>query len=396
MSNVFLDDLTEEVAFYVRQSRSIQMARVEAYLDGVVLAAEQVQDVRLTLLKEPPEVSGWNAAGAIFLTFVLESTVPGKVLSSLARLIFTPVLQMNVVFRALPKSPEGEALIDLAQRLSRIPPGRPQTGRSYIDTTGTGPFKSLTPARARRLEAQTFNEIVQSGISGRPGLGALGKESVVLYHAWLDAYVKGGSLEQDLSAITKAVVQNSSFALSRPIAAVPGTSPAVELRAAAYEYATLNKLGIQLQHDRLEALVRTSGFSPDGLAQVVKLCQWKELNVGQRADPIFSGLTAIRDRFALLFEAIIWARLERFVPERIGEGFSGVPTVTGDLDQYVGASGRIDKRLSDYWLDRFAAVVALRRGVTEEVWRKRDTGSRLFDLRDYFWAIVLEMPRLRA
>jgi hypothetical protein len=381
-----LEALTEETIFYIRQSRAIQLARVEAYLDGVVLAAEQVQDVRITLLSEPPEVSGWQAAGSVLLTFVLESSIPGKVLSRVASLLFKPILQMNVVFRALPKSPEGKALIAEARRLARMS----QPGTPVIVPTGSGLVRNPTGRPSREA---VFAAVLQAGAGGRGGLRALGKENVILYHAWLEDYVKRGSLEQDLSAVVKSVVQNQAVLFKKPSAegsAIPRMeSPAVAIRGAAYEYASLTKLGIQIHHDRLECLVRQEGFSPVGLESVVQLCEWEELDANAQRDQLQrSGLTAVRQQFALLFEAIIWARLEGFRPPRHA-GDPGAPTVTNN-DSFFG----IDKRLSDYWLNRFAGVLAARERVSEEEWTKKPTDWKLFRLQKYFWGIVTEMPRL--
>ena len=50
-------DLVEQAAALVRQSAAIDEARLDAFLDGAVIAAEQVQDTRLTVLEQPAELS---------------------------------------------------------------------------------------------------------------------------------------------------------------------------------------------------------------------------------------------------------------------------------------------------------------------------------------------------
>ena len=55
-----IDDYVEQVVLLVRQSAAVQEARVDAFLDGATFAAEQVQDVRLQMLENPAQVTGWD------------------------------------------------------------------------------------------------------------------------------------------------------------------------------------------------------------------------------------------------------------------------------------------------------------------------------------------------
>ena len=370
MSDALLDELTEEVVFQIRSSRAMQLARMDAYLDGVVLAAEQVQDIRLSLQETPPAVSGWEAAGSILLTFALDATIGGKVLAKAAQIIFTPVLRMNAVFRALPKSADGKRLVEQARTLARLnqpslPSGIPR---------GPGlPAQRIYPS-ARAARSDTFAAVLQGGAGGQPGLKALGKDNVVLYHAWLEAVVKGGSAtEHNVLAAAKAVRQAAGTTFTAPPPS-PTDSPSVALRAAAYDYASVTKLGIQLQHDRLETLVRGRHIEPPGLERVIELSQWDGIEV--------VGLSAIRRQFGLLFEAIVWARLYGFR--------APLPPRVTNNESYLG----IDERLSEYWMERFAFAVAPTRGLSVEEWRAQSMDARLFQLRDYFWEIVNRMPKL--
>ena len=85
--------LVEAWVLQIRQSCHVQLARVEAYLDAVVLAAEQVQDKRIEQLETPKEVTGWEYFGNVLLTLFLESTLPGKFLVAASKAIFTPILR---------------------------------------------------------------------------------------------------------------------------------------------------------------------------------------------------------------------------------------------------------------------------------------------------------------
>ena len=376
MNDAAFDELTEEIVFQIRQSRAVQLARVQAYLDGLVLAAEQVQDVRLKHQETPPAVSGWEAAGSLLLTFALDSTIAGKLLAKTAQVIFTPILRMNSVFRALPKSTDGKQLVEQALKLAQLNHPFRYDGLSASAKRLLPSFRRVSEARA-----QTISAVLQGGAGGVPGLKALDKQNVVLYHAWLDAVIKANSAsEKNFTAAAKTVRAAAKMSLeSAPLPT--GNSPGVDLRAAAYDYATVTSLGIQFQHDRFETLVRGRNIEPAALEKLIALFQWEDLDTPEGAAAA-AALSRCRREFALLFEAIIWARLYGFKRPY-------APAVTNNLS-YLG----IDQRHSDYWLERFASAVAPRWNISVDKWKAQSTERRLFQLREYYWDIVERMPRL--
>lgn len=367
--STLLDELTEEIAFQIRQSRTIQLARVDAYLDGVVLAAEQVQDVRLSLLEEPTVVNGWEAAGSVLLTFALESTIAGKALAKVAKTIFTPVLRMNSVFRRLPKSADGHRLMEQARRLARMN----DPGLSRVPGVAVERIYSRGSTGA-----QTFAAVLQAGAGGKGGLQALGKENIILYHAWLEAVIRGGSAstEQNLTAIAKSVREARNRVFTAPSPGAAESKP-VQVRALAYDYASLTRTGIQYQHDRLETLVRGRHVEPLGLEALAQLCSADDLNV---------RLIDIRKNYAVMFEALIWAQL-------YGCKRDQRPVSRGDGGFVFGAE-RVDQRLQNYWLERFEPALAPRSGLSLDEWNKLSFSDQSVHLKRYFWDIVDQIPRL--
>src|SRR5262245_53771459 len=105
----------EFAAVLVRESAIVEAERIQAVIDGVTLAGEQVQDVRLKLLENGPEVSTSMMVLDLFVFFALESTIAGKVLSAVTKGLLNRVLRSRAALELLPKSPYGRELRDLAR-----------------------------------------------------------------------------------------------------------------------------------------------------------------------------------------------------------------------------------------------------------------------------------------
>lgn len=345
--------LIEDLVFLIRQSCYIQLARVDAYLDGVVLAAEQVQDVRIRLQETKSEVTSWGQFFFdILLIGALESTVAGKVITKFTKLIFTPVLRQNKIFMALPKSADGVALKKQAERLARM------------------------NAPDRGAHSKIRNNILQKGAVG-PGLEALGRKDVQLYHASLEALIRGTEATQtNLIAAAKAINEGRTRAKPTSALSLGATDSAgVAILAAAQHYASLTRLGIQVRHARFEALARGQKVMPADLAPIIDAFGWEEIEL---------DLNDIRCRYMLLFEAVIWARLYGFDYEK---KTPHLPVIAGKFDG-------IPKNLSDYWLNRFGSSV----DAWNETLRENEKYKGLFynlspmvqmiKLQEYFWEIA--------
>jgi hypothetical protein len=378
--------LAEEVTLYVRQSSYIQHARVDAYLEGVILAAEQVQDKRIQFLETPPEVTGWEFVGNILLTFALESTIGGKLLAAITKRIFTPVLRQNAVFMAMPdwaKAPDGKALKKEAERLSRM---NSATRITTFPSGRTGPIET-----GRSSSTATIAAVLKKGAGGRPGLSALGREDVKLYHDSLEAIIRGTpDTATNLAAAAKSVREALQGERPKPAPYLGASdSTGVSILGAAQSYASLTRLGIQFRHAWLEWLLKARDLEPASLTYVIDLCAYEALELEVDGQKIELDLSDIRGRYKMLFEAVIWARLFGFDKNR------NQPRLQVSAEKFEG----VDQAFSDYWTRRFGSAIDGRYMNARDGYRAsfKDLSKReqLFFIQKYFWEIVTQLPRLK-
>lgn len=372
MSNPSLDfsgenysQLIEDLVFLIRQSCYIQLARVDAYLDGVVLAAEQVQDTRIRLLETPPEVTGWEFFGNILLTFMLESTIGGRFLADVTKRFFTPILRQNEIFMALPKPADSVALKQQVEKLTRM---------SIPDR---GSFSKIR------------NNILPKS-ADKTGLQVLGPENVQLYHASLEALIQGTEAAQtNLAAAAKAIREGWQQPKPTSPPSLGATdSTGVAILAAAQHYASLTRLGIQVRHARIEALVRGQKVIPADLVSITDAFGWEDLELDLNGRKIMCDLSDIRCRYKLLFEAVIWARLYSF------DYNQKMPHLFQNKAEFEG----IPANLSNYWLKRFGPSVDTWNETQETFpgsFYEAHPSNQIRYLREYFWEITKKLPHLR-
>jgi len=354
----------EDLIYLIRQSCAVQLARVDAFLDGIVLAAEQVQDMRLKFLETPPEVPAWKIIGQAALTFILESTIAGAILTAATKAIFTPILRQHAVFMALPKSLDGKALAESAKLLERI--------------------------RGRQVSAAFQRAMVVRGLE------ELGRENVKLYHDFLEAIVHGSdAVGTNLTAVAKAAreVVSGPSATPPPFLGVED-SAGVGILAAAQHYASITRLGIQVRHARFEREVRQNICTADELEIIAELVSWDDLKLdvgGGRQ--ISCNLGDIRTRYRIMFEAVIWTRVFGFDKSRNYPQTEPAEAL-GSKRKFVG----IDVAFSDYWCKRFADSIDSWNAKQSERYRFRGKFDKLFQqeqitvLQNYFWDIASNLP----
>ncbi len=377
------DQLIENVVNLIRQSRHIQLARIEAWLEGVVLAAEQVQDVRIRIVETPQELSGWKFYGELLWTAFLDTSLAGKLLAKATSIVFTRVLRQHRVFMALPKSAAGEQLKQQALKLARM---NSATQLTKLPSGRTGLLEVGRSSPQRTLAAA-----LQLGTGNQAGLQSLGKEEVQLYHASLEALVRGTpDAQKNLTAAAKMATR---YATSRGPTPAPSTTgdntPGVKIRGYAYNLAALTRLGVELRHDQMEALVRSRSVTPNDLALIVDIFGWEELEVnddnGQR---IVCDLNDIRDRVARKYEAVIWADLYGFrrpdSPKR-----------------YVnsGEFWNIDEETTKYWLARFGQDVdacnQCKWDPKHGLFAEQKFSEQTRRLQEYFWFVSETVAKYR-
>lgn len=324
-----VDALVEQVCLHVRESAAVQEARLDAFLDGAILAAEQVQDVRIAVVEQPAELEGWKFWLDIAITLALESNLAGKIVNRLTKAVFTPVVRSNALFLRLPKSPAGQELVKVAKTRS-------------------------APRRKGAAPRYTFDSVLKEGTRSLPGTAS--KESLKLYGASVRAFVNW-TADLDLgNAIAQAANKVRESGLpKRNDPLVVTNSAGVNILTQAQDYARASRLGIRIRHARFEAFVRGEAALPD-LATIVEGVDWQALPSEDGAETLGPSLAELRSKYALLLEALIWARLHGFALKNPQDrGGAGVPRIAANEDQPY---PDVKRPLQDYWFSRFRQPVA--------------------------------------
>src|SRR4051794_15685008 len=82
----------DDVLAAIRLSAQQDLERLSVITDAAVLAAEQVQDVRLDLLEQGPKVTTSDLIFDALLTFALESPIAGLAAKALTQAIVRPIV----------------------------------------------------------------------------------------------------------------------------------------------------------------------------------------------------------------------------------------------------------------------------------------------------------------
>lgn len=337
----------EHAVHWIRQSAYIQSERLQAFVDGVVLAAEQVQNIRLDLLEKGPEVEAGLALIDVFVVFLLESSIPGILLTSLAKKIIRPILRTGSLW----SKPYVREVKIWKQMMKE------------------GAITPLQFKEAMRMEA---NDKTYSSYAW--GIRALGRMSP--------------EAQQDITALGKAGREAFHKDFSQPTPLESTDTPGVSVLDAALAFASMHRLAIFYHHSMLEAVVRV-GISKETANSIMRVLSWETLE---------EDLKAIRDRFKLLYEAIIWALLC---------GFQKWKPIVGPTVRAPRLEG-VDKRLVGYWLRRFGEQIAewgksiktsevnrvgVRRAVFQsETFEDLPPYLQLEYLRAYFMTIIKDLP----
>ncbi|MGY1711240.1 hypothetical protein ACI8AC_17205 [Geodermatophilus sp. SYSU D00758] len=367
ISQVQVDSYAEEVCRHIDECSAVQLAQVECYLDGATLAGEQVQDVRISLLEQPAELSGWDFWLGLGITFLLESNFVGAALRSITTRVFTPLVRSNAVWLRIPKSPSGHELVALAER-----------ARSLSLPT------LIEPGRGRL----TFDSVLEGGAAGMGGRAS--RESLQLYHSAIQELIR--VVEPLDVAQGLAQTANQARQSGRPRSNDPlsfSDSPGFVVLAAAQEYAQMTRLGIAVRSARFRSFARARASIKD-LAALVEATQVERLDHDGQA----VSLGALRRRCALDFEALIWSRLHGFhqaTPGFRGRAGPGHPALGADNDEPLKG---VRVELVDYWLNRFSP--SIRDWATRQGWAPMPDQGRLARstyLRAYFAALSADVEK---
>jgi hypothetical protein len=296
------------------------------------------------------------------VSFFLESTLVGRLALTATKGIFTPLLRSTAFFLRLPRTPARAQLVDRAKRLAAMNLGR-------------------------RPPEETLEAVVQSALGkaiSTPGGGKLA-DQLPLYHDSLVALATGRWDPTNVAAAAKAV-RDAASKREAAREVVPANSPGVAIVGEAMTYAAQTRLALRIRHARTEALVRAGAFTPADLGLVAEAFDCGDLSVDGREGGPPIELGQLRNQYLLMSEAVIWARLHGFVPNK-----------SPDLLSTQGGFANIPLELSAYWRERFPELVdtwAAPKGRIPGAFRDHPAPAQAMYLREFFWDIVRNLPKL--
>lgn len=350
-----LDAIQQALAIeYLHRSEQIQIERLQCIADGAQLAAEQVQDVRLDLLEQGPEVSTQAVIIDLFIGLLLDSSLPGILVKSFANAVSKPMVRRNLLLLSGEKR---KAAALLKSPFLTLP------------TSGSGKIHYkmvIDQLLARQLKADEY-------------LKAADRWRAVAVIA------SNSDRSKDATAFMKAGYKGYKSKLDSKPLRIDGDTPGVSLLASVQEFMSTSRLVIKFQYQRMETMVKIGGMTGSDAREFLRLAEF---------EPIEGSLKAIRDRCKLLFEGIIWAGLFKF-----------------DANNRKLRNDRlngIDKRLTDYWLQRFGGEIQRwvgelgpqgRRNEGQSAiadWNKITYIEQLGSLERYFIKLLNELPQTLA
>lgn len=298
-SELAKQQIAEAVAF-IRQSAIRQIESAQAIMDGAILAAEQVQDKRLELLEQGPEVTGFDIFMDFALTFILESPLAGKILRSITMTMLVPRVKANIVAKT-------RALLMLTAKPKNLVLGKPFM---------------IPEAIPERIAASHLATQLKDLRSFEKNLLETGSEQGPYPY---------------LVALTKAAREAQPKDRRVPILEASDT-PGVAILDVAQQYLSERRLSIQMEHSMFELWTQT-GVMP--VEDVYKTLRWESVTVNGNT---FS-VAQIKDRYKRYFELLIWTLLLYEKP-LTGKSIT-TPRQSFTLKGYVQPS------LIAYWLKRF-------------------------------------------
>ncbi len=353
--NTKLSDVQQLIAIeFLGKSKQIQLERIQCIADGALLAAEQVQDVRLDKLEKGPEVDSTAVIVDLFVGLLLDSSIPGRVMKLFANSVCKPILARSAILKL-----SGKDLWKGEVGFSKL-----AMQHSYAEA-----FRKLLPDDD--LRASIYLQHAKAMY-------------VQLYKLPLDTDV-----QKDVTALGKLTHRGASKEIVTEPLSVHGDTPGVSLTSAVLQFVSTNRLLIQFQYARMETFIRLGFMNGDQARELLRLGDFEQLE---------TSLKEIRDRCKLLFEAIIWGGIYAFDdPE------PRLIQLRGIMPEW--RLKGIDKRLSDYWVQRFGNDI--RDWVSDmgddkrkalgvipiEDWAKLGDSFRLGFVEKYFRKLLADLPQ---
>lgn len=352
-----LDVVQQALAIeFLHRSEQIQLERLQCITDGALLAAEQVQDVRLDLLEKGPEVSTQSVIVDLFIGLLLDSSLPGILMKGFANSVSKRMVRRYSLLLEGERSKAAVLLKDpkFIAKLYLREPNRSQN------------IKIIEDMLSKELKADEYMRAADSWRN-------------------LAKVASNSDRIKDATAFLKAGHKASKSNIDRKPLKIDGDTPGVSLLGAVQDFTANARLLVRFQYERMETVIKISGMSGEQVRDFLRLAEF---------EPIEGTLKTIRDRCKLLFEGIIWAGLFKFD--------------TNNRKLRNDRLNGIDKRLTDYWLQRFGGEIQRwvgelgpqgRRNEGQSAiadWNKITYIEQLGSLERYFIKLLNELPQTLA
>lgn len=370
VSEILSEDDKKQLISEVRAAGYMMELLVSAHVEGAILGAEQVQDMRITHLENPVASNLDIALQVIFIValgIVLPAVLPAVVGSHfLAQWIRAS--KMRYAFFNANKGVQ-----------SKI--------RNY---TGKTTAKNIAKApQTQRVSEELPKAFVEAVINVDSKVAP--KDLSLTSTAWRAYIFSVESIEKTLPKLSndnaRTVIDAGTPIVNKVVASpvLPDfsltASPGVSFLTEMYDWATHWKIAVRAAYDSMELMLLLCDEVTVESANDIRatICRYDELDV-----------TSARHEMMLLSEAMIWARIynPKTIKSRVGPStgrsvMADKPVSRWKLEMPDDKTGR----LYEYFIKRFGALVARFRKTDYGKWKRdirTNKDSRDLDFAEYF------------
>jgi hypothetical protein len=379
-----LQSMIDQGILMVRNSRDVQVARIDVILEAAILAAEQVQDVRIARFETPPEVTFKEFAAEVLISIVLDTPLAGKLLAAATKLIFSSVLKKASVFAQYAEGPLADKIkADAKNAIGRL------RGRSFTTSLDLPDEEVLRRWRRWKDPANRWQQTLrvleagsEFGSSASPRLSNVDPGQLQTYHRLLQALTTASSdVEKTLTGMAKATVKGAQK-WPQLEALKASDSAGVTIISRVQQYAVRSRLAVHIMHNEFELALRRQMLIPNAeqYVEILQSCGYDAFVLKVDQENVSANLDELRDGYRYIFEAVIWSHLFSFVSPK--------PEINETEEQYKD----VPKQFTDYWFERFGLAVDqwnVNRGWYAYKGKFKDLNrkEKLHIFRDYFWDI---------
>jgi len=360
------DHVITDFLLLLRADRLRKLEFTSAVTEGVVLAVEQVQEIRIASLEAGPDRNASDIVVDVFWGFLFDSGINilwsrvlmGGFLRSMEKLtIAIAEIETRRFRKAAGEVRKAKELVQMRQILYRSFNSHSSTDGAKLSASELGKAMDALERLAvfdaagvrkgtvdlrKLINARVDEGMASSSVVGklhtraaRMGLSSLALREIRVRLDGPDSDAKSAAavMVEQLLANTRNYLSDSS-----PVSA---GSPSTDLLAGTYAWASRQRQQIHLLFDRLEVALLQSGQMEDGAA----VC----LLLGATSDAPPDDLVELRSRAWLLCEAVIWA--ETYLPRLLGTEGIELSISENLLETY-----KVPGKIADYLTERFDDV----------------------------------------